>query len=464
MFRSVLVWLGFAQPDGNRDDSHHGHAHDREGGHGHTHGVVDPTIVTTARGIWAIKWSFIILAVTAAFQSAVVLWSGSVALLADTIHNVGDAVTAVPLWIAFRLARRKPSPRFTYGYGRAEDFAGVVIVLIILFSALVAGYQAINRLIHPQPIDNLLWVTAAGIIGFLGNEIVAVFRIRVGRQINSAALIADGYHARTDGLTSLAVVGGAAGVWWGFPLADPIIGLLITLAIFGIVWQSAKAIFTRMLDGVEPSITAEIRHAAGHVPLIRQVLDVRTRWLGHRLTAELDVALDGSVTLGEADAITTQFEAELFEHIPALSSARIRARPYDHASGVDVEDSAHRAAARASHHHAPDPVAVRGKLAEGTVEIVDTPDGERLWFTASRAAPGLEVHVEIERAGGMEALPLIRMASNLFRFASIVAPEEPHEFDARLHLRSGDQTESIPFRAIEPENPDAAHHSSAHRH
>ena len=175
-------------------------------------GVIDPTIATTAKGIWAIKWSFVILAITAALQLAVVFASGSVALLADTIHNVGDAVTAIPLWIAFRLVRRKPSTRFTYGLGRVEDLAGVTIVAIILFSALVALYESIDRLLHPQPI-RLLWAVAvAGVVGFIGNEAVAIFRIRIGREIESAALIADGYHARTDGFTSLAVVLGAAGV------------------------------------------------------------------------------------------------------------------------------------------------------------------------------------------------------------------------------------------------------------
>jgi cation diffusion facilitator family transporter len=325
MLRSALEWLGFAQQAGRSDDAHH-HSHSPHGesGHGHTHGFVDPTIATTERGIWAIKWSFVILAITAALQFAIVLSTGSVALLADTIHNVGDAATAIPLWIAFLLARRKPSPRFTYGYGRAEDLAGIAIVLIILFSAIVAAYEAIDRLIYPQPIALLGWVALAGVIGFVGNEAVAVFRIRVGRQINSAALVADGYHARTDGLTSLAVVLGAIGVWLGFPLADPVVGLLITLAIFGIVWQSAKAVFTRMLDGVDPNITAEIRHAAEHIRLIREVLDVRARWLGHRLSAEVDVALDATATLREADMITVHVERELFQHVPALSVARIR--------------------------------------------------------------------------------------------------------------------------------------------
>lgn len=325
--RSAIAWFGFGQPGQDHDD-HGGHSHSGGRGHGHTHGVIDATIATTARGIWAIKWSFMVLAITALLQLVVVVLSGSVALLADTIHNVGDAATAVPLWIAFVLARRKPSARFTYGLGRAEDLAGAVVVLIILFSAIVAGYQAIDRLFNPQPINYLGWVAVAGITGFIGNEVVAVFRIRVGREINSAALIADGYHARTDGLTSLAVVLGAVGVWFGFPLADPIIGLLITMAIFGIVWQSSKAVFTRMLDGVEPELTAEIRHAAEHIPGIRRVLDVRARWSGHRLNAELDIALDAATSLTAADAIVNDFEQELFEHMPALATARIRVRPF----------------------------------------------------------------------------------------------------------------------------------------
>jgi cation diffusion facilitator family transporter len=356
MFRAALAWLGFAQPD-HHHPSHHG-PHDHAGHHGHTHGVIDPTLATTERGIWAIKWSFVILAITAALQCGVVLASGSVALFADTIHNVGDAATAIPLWIAFLLARRKPSARFTYGYGRVEDLAGVAIVLIILFSALVAGSQAIDRLIHPQPITLLLWVAIAGVIGFVGNEAVAVLRIRVGRQINSAALIADGYHARTDGLTSLAVVLGAVGVWLGFPLADPLIGLLITLAIFGIVWQSAKAVFTRMLDGVEPTLIHEIRHAAEHVPGIRQVLDVRARWLGHRLHAEVDLALDGTATVAQAAAVTTAFETELSGHLPALAGAHIRIQPYAVAQQGTPHTADHHGPA--GHHPAPDPVPVPG--------------------------------------------------------------------------------------------------------
>ncbi|QND69005.1 cation transporter [Mesorhizobium loti] len=314
----ILDWFGF----GSHDHPAHGHDHG-SGPHGHTHGVIDATIATTDRGIWAIKWSFVILAITAALQMVVVVLSGSVALLADTIHNIGDATTAIPLWIAFMLARRKPTKTFTYGLGRVEDLAGIIIVLIILFSAIVAGYQAIERLINPQVVTHLGWLTAAGIVGFLGNEVVAVFRIRVGREINSAALIADGYHARTDGLTSLAVVAGAVGVWLGFPLADPIVGLLITIAIFGIVWQSARSVLTRMLDGIEPGVMDEIQHAAAHVPGAH-IIDAKARWIGHKLHADIAIAANETMPLSEANKISVALEDELFGHMPALAAANIR--------------------------------------------------------------------------------------------------------------------------------------------
>jgi cation diffusion facilitator family transporter len=443
-FQSLRIWFGFAEQEGSPVGSAHG---DAASGHGHTHGTVDATIATTTRGIWAIKWSFIILAITAGFQITVVLLSGSVALLADTIHNVGDAVTAVPLWIAFRLARRKPSARFTYGYGRVEDLAGAAIVFIILFSAGIAGYEAISRLLHPQPLQQLAWVMAAGVAGFIGNEVVAVFRIRVGREINSAALIADGYHARTDGLTSLAVVAGAIGVWLGFPLADPIIGLLITIAILGIVWQSAKAVFTRMLDGVEPKVIEEIRHSAAHIKGIDAVLEARARWLGHRLVAEVDVTVAGEASVREADALASAFEHELMDHLPALLSARVRVRP----AGTTVESlTAHQSHAP---HAAPTPVEVRGELASGLLEIIDTPDGERMRFSAAQLNADLVAEVLIHRPvtpDGIERLPLTRLPDSS-EYLSQTAPAEPHEFSAELRLNSGGRSEVLPFAMQEPE-------------
>ena len=312
----VGAWFGVARHD-HHGSHRHGHAH-----HGHTHGVIDATIATTDKGIFAIKWSFLLLAVTAALQLAVVGVSGSVALLADTIHNIADATTAIPLWLAFMLARRKPTPTFTYGYGRAEDFAGLAIVLIIFGSAAVAGYEAVSRLIHPQPTQSLGWVALAGLIGFFGNEAVAVFRIRIGRELESAALVADGYHARTDGLTSLAVVAGAGGVWLGYPLADPMVGLLITLAIFGIVWQSAVAVLRRMLDGIEPNVMGEIRHAAEHVEGI-QLHGAKARWLGHRLHADISAGVDPRLPVSEAIRLGETLKKQLAEHMPAIASVSV---------------------------------------------------------------------------------------------------------------------------------------------
>src|SRR5215204_332895 len=211
----------------NSSEAEHQHDPRGHGGHGHSHGAVDPSLATSERGLWAVKWSFIGLFITALVQVVVVVLSGSVALLSDTIHNFGDAATAVPLGIAFALSRLSSSRHFPFGYGKVEDLAGVIVVLIILFSAIVAWYQAIDRLFNPQPVGYLWAVVAASEVGFIGNEVVAIFRIRVGRQIGSAALVADGYHARTDGWTRLAVLVGAIGVWLGYPLADPVIGLLI---------------------------------------------------------------------------------------------------------------------------------------------------------------------------------------------------------------------------------------------
>lgn len=310
-----------------RKDSHNRNHHDDT--HNHTHGAIDPAIFTTQRGIWAIKWSFWGLAATAIFQIVIVLLSGSVALLADTIHNIGDAATAIPLWIAFMLVRRKPSRKFTYGFGRVEDLAGVSIVLAILFSASVAGYESIGRLFHPQPVEYLWAVIVASVVGFLGNEAVAIFRIKVGKEIGSAALIADGYHARVDGLTSLAVLFGAVGVWMGYPLADPIVGLLITAAIVRIVWDSGKVVFTRLLDGIDPEMIDEIIHAVNHTPGVRDVTEVRVRWLGHRLHAEVNIAVNPELSVKEGHEIATEVQHQLLHHLRYLSNATVHIDPVD---------------------------------------------------------------------------------------------------------------------------------------
>jgi len=306
-------------------NSSHTHRHK----HSHTHGVIDLSIISHERGLWAIKWSFIILFLTAIFQFFVVIASSSVALLGDTIHNFGDAATAIPLGIAFLFARLKPSKKFTYGYGRIEDLAGVTVILIILFSAVVAGYEAIHRFIHPVVVNHLWAVAAVAILSFLANEGVAIFRIRVGKQIGSAALIADGYHARVDGYTSLAVLFGALGIWFGFPLADPIIGLGISIAILFIVWKSAKDVFSRMLDGVEPDILEEIEHAAHHVEGVKDIWGVRARWIGHKLNVEINIAVDSHATVSKGHEIAEEVRHQLLHHLPHLGNAIVHVDPED---------------------------------------------------------------------------------------------------------------------------------------
>jgi len=312
----------------------HAHHHDAGTAHRHTHGPVDPTILTTQRGLWAIKWSFVALAVTALIQVVIVWMSGSVALLADTIHNFGDAATALPLWMAFMLARRPPSQRFTYGLGRAEDLAGVLIVGLILCSAIVAGYQSLSWLLNPQPIAYLGAVMAAAIIGFLGNEAVALLRLKVGKEIGSAALIADGYHARADGWTSLAVLIGTIGTWCGYPIVDPIVGCVITLAIVRIVWESGATIFTRLLDGVDPAVLAEVKQAVQHTPKVHEVTQVRIRWVGHWLHAEVNIGVSPQLSVAQGHDIATAVRHQLLHHMPHLANVIIHVDPVE-ASGEE---------------------------------------------------------------------------------------------------------------------------------
>lgn len=275
------------------------------------------------------------LGATALFQVVIVLISGSVALLADTIHNFSDALTAVPLWIAFVLGRRLASRRYTYGYGRAEDIAGVIIVFMILASAIIAGYESYQKFLNPQSLSNVEWVIVAAIVGFLGNEAVAVFRIRVGNEIGSAALVADGQHARVDGITSLAVLFGAVGSLLGFPLADPIIGMLITVAILFIVKDTALTMYRRLMDAVDPEIVDRIEQTAASVPGAGDVHDVRVRWLGHRLQAELHITVDEESPTRESHRIVEEVRHALFHAQPKLAAINVHVDPCCH-SGEDA--------------------------------------------------------------------------------------------------------------------------------
>jgi cation diffusion facilitator family transporter len=279
------------------------------------------------RGVWALKISLVGLGLTALFQVLIVWLSGSVALLADTIHNFADAATSIPLWIAFALARRGASRRFTYGYGKTEDVAGVVIVGVIFFSACVAAYEAVLKIIHPQPITHLSWVAAAALVGFVGNEIVGVFRIRVGQEIGSVALVADGYHSRVDGFTSLSVLIGVLGVALGVPILDPIVGIGITIAILFIVKDAATAVWQRLIEGIEPEILARIEHAPMHVEGVREVRSARARWLGHKVVGDVEIGLDPDLSLREAAVISEAVAQAVRAHVRNLGEVAVRACP-----------------------------------------------------------------------------------------------------------------------------------------
>ena len=294
---------------------------------------IDNALESSAIGIRAVKISLVALGVTALAQAVIVILSGSVALAADTIHNFSDALTAVPLWIAFALGTRAATRRYTYGFGRAEDLAGLFVVAMIALSAVVAGYEAVLRLIHPVQIQHVGWVAAAGLIGFIGNELVALYRIRVGRRIGSAALVADGLHARTDGFTSLAVVASAGGVALGFPLADPIVGILITVAILAVLRTAARDVFRRLLDGVDPKLVDTAEAALAARPGVTAVRSVRMRWIGHRLHAEAELDVDPGTSLEAAHRIAHDAEHELIHEVPKLSSALIHVYP-SHCRGV----------------------------------------------------------------------------------------------------------------------------------
>ncbi len=324
----------------------HGHSHD----HGHSHGgrggkigaalrevfaphshdaadSIDGALESSAAGIRAVKISLLALGVTAIAQVVIVVISGSVALLADTIHNFSDALTAIPLWIAFALGTKAATRRYTYGFGRAEDLAGLFVIAMITLSAIIAGVESVRRLINPVPIEHVGRVAAAGLVGFLGNELVAVYRIRVGRRIGSVALIADGLHARTDGFTSLAVLFGAGGIALGFPLADPIVGLLITVAILAVLRTAVRDVFRRLMDGVDPALVDTAEAALAAEPGVTRVRSVKMRWLGHRLHADAELDIDPATSLSDAHRIAHEAEHTLTHAVPKLSSALVHAYP-----------------------------------------------------------------------------------------------------------------------------------------
>ena len=342
---------------------HDEHAHDHEHRAGlvarlrdyiapHSHDAsdrIDDVLETSRRGIRALWVSLLGLVATAAVQVVVVIASGSVALLGDTLHNVADALTAVPLWLAFTIGRRQPTRRYTYGFGRAEDLAGIFIVAMIVASAGVAAYESVERLLHRRDVHHLWAVALAAAAGFVGNEVVAWYRIRVGREIGSAALVADGLHARTDGLTSLAVVVGAGGVALGWDVADPVVGLLITVAILFVLRGAARDVYRRLMDAVDPDILRQAEATVAAVSGVEEVEKVRLRWIGHRLHAEADIIVDADLGMTDAHDIAVRVHHALVHDVARLHDATVHVNPCGH-GGVDHHrEVAHHSSPRRGH-------------------------------------------------------------------------------------------------------------------
>ena len=350
---------GASGPDHGHDQDHdHDHGHEDEHEHGHEHGhdsapglaarlrhllrphsheaadQVDAVMEASREGMRTLWISLAVLGVTALIQGVVVAVSGSVALLGDTLHNAADALTAVPLGVAFVVGRRPPNRRYTYGYGRAEDLAGIAIVLTIAASSALAAYEAVSRLMHPRKVSDLIAVAAAALIGFAGNELVAGYRIRTGRKIGSAALVADGLHARTDGLTSLAVLLGAGGVALGWNWADPVVGLVITVAILAVLRQAAREIYRRLMDAVDPALVDQAERTLRATPEVLDIGQVRLRWIGHQIRAECEVMVEPDITALQAHQVAVAAEHALLHAIPRLAAALVHADPQSH-GGAD---------------------------------------------------------------------------------------------------------------------------------
>src|SRR2546428_161560 len=323
---------------GHGDHGDHGHDHDEQQhdhdhgahGHGHEHGRVDADLYGNQAGLRAVQISTAGMFLVAAIQFAIAFLGGSAGLFADALHNLGDVLTTVALWIAFVISRRAANQRYTYGYYRAEDLAGVFIVLVIIASAVAGAVESILKLTSGSVPTQLLLSMAAALVGVAGNELLAQYKISVGRRINSVPLIADGQHSRIDGLTSLAAFVGLIGVALGFRIADPIAGLVITVVILTVVYSTTRSVLQRLLDAVDSRVVPSIVSIASEVPGVEAVNDVRARWVGHTLHVAMNIEVDAELTLVKAHAIAEEGRHRLFHEIDGISEAIIHTDPASH--------------------------------------------------------------------------------------------------------------------------------------
>jgi cation diffusion facilitator family transporter len=338
------------QPESNHEHDTHNHEHDHdehnhehehdEHGHGHEHGKVDADLYGNQAGLRAVQLSTAGMLLVSAIQFAIVLIGGSAGLFADALHNFGDVFTTVALWIAFVISSRAANQRYTYGYYRAEDLAGIFIVLVIIASAVAGAVESIQKLTSGNVPTHIYLSMTAALVGVVGNELLAQYKISVGKRINSVALVADGQHSRIDGLTSLAAFAGLIGVMLGFPIADPIAGILITLVIIIVVFTTSRSVLQRLLDAVDPHVVPSIITTALAVPGVEKVTDVRARWVGHTLHVVMNIEVNAELTLAKAHAIAEEVRHRLFHKIEGISEVVIHADPSS-ASGDHHQEMAH---------------------------------------------------------------------------------------------------------------------------
>src|SRR5579885_1905910 len=311
-------------------NDHGGHGH---GGHGHEHGRVDADLYGDKAGLRAVQISTLGMLLVSVIQFAIAILGGSAGLFADALHNLGDVFTTVALWIAFVISNRAANQRYTYGYYRSEDLAGIVSVVVIIGSAVAGAVESILKLTNGNVPTQIYWSMAAALVGVAGNELLAQYKIAVGKRINSVPLVADGQHSRIDGLTSLAAFLGLVGVKLGFPLADPIAGLIITVVIITVVYSTSRSVLQRLLDAVDPHIVPSIIETARTVEGVEGVTDVRARWVGHTLHVVMNIEVDAELTLAKAHAIAEEVRHRLFHGIKGVSEVTIHTDP----AGSDVD-------------------------------------------------------------------------------------------------------------------------------
>src|SRR6266516_1002569 len=321
------------------ENAHGGHGHGH-GGHGHEHGRVDADLYGNRAGLRAVQISTAGMFIVAAIQFVIAGIGGSAGLFADALHNLGDVLTTVALWIAFVIARRAANQRYTYGYHRTEDLAGIFIVLVIIASAVAGAVESILKLTSGAPPTQLPLSMAAALVGVAGNELLAQYKISVGKRINSVPLIADGQHSRIDGLTSLAAFVGLIGVALGLRIADPIAGLVITVVILTVVYSTSRSVLQRLLDAVDPRIVPRIITTVSEVAGVEAVTDVRARWVGHMLHVVMNIEVDAELTLVRAHDIAEEVRHRLLHSITGISEAIIHTDPHSHSeAGADYHQT-----------------------------------------------------------------------------------------------------------------------------